>query len=154
MKSSIIIICVVAVLLIAGGFFIFYNNQPAAQGNNPSDNTQTGGNSVNPDNTASDIAPDNTASDTVPNNPSAQTYNIGIKDFSFQPQTLRIKTGDTVVWTNQDSVQHTATSDSGGELNSKFLSKGQSYSHIFNNAGTYDYHCTPHPYMKGKVIVE
>ena len=85
--------------------------------------------------------------------PTLNTITANIQNFAFSPSTINIKAGDTVVWTNQDSVQHTVTSDSGSELNSGFLSKGQPYSHTFNTPGTYNYHCTPHPNMKAKVIV-
>ena len=81
-------------------------------------------------------------------------YNIEIKDFTFSPLELRIKQGETVVWTNNDNVKHTITSDSGSELNSEQLSKSQTYSHTFNTAGTFNYHCNLHPSMKAKIIVE
>ena len=74
--------------------------------------------------------------------------------FAFSPSGLTIKKGDSVVWTNQDSVGHTVTSDSGSELDSELLSTGESYSYKFANAGIYEYHCTPHPSMKAKIIVE
>ena len=57
-------------------------------------------------------------------------------------------------WTNRDSVRHTVTSDSGNELDSELLSQSGSYSHTFAQTGTYDYHCKPHPYMTGTIIVE
>ena len=79
---------------------------------------------------------------------------IKIESFAFNPLTLTIKLGDTVTWENYDSVAHTVTSDSGSELNSTYLAKAQEYSHTFNTRGTFDYHCIPHPNMKGKIIVE
>ncbi len=85
---------------------------------------------------------------------SSKTYNIDIKSFAFSPSTLTIKKGDKVVWTNKDSAGHTVTSDFGNELNSGTLSNGESYSHTFNTAGTFEYHCAPHPFMKAKIIVE
>ncbi len=85
---------------------------------------------------------------------SAKTHSIDIKSFAFSQLTLTVKMGDTVVWTNKDSAGHTVTSDSGNELNSGTLSNGQSYSHTFNTAGTFEYHCAPHPFMKAKIIVE
>jgi len=85
---------------------------------------------------------------------SPTTYDIEIKNFAFSPSTLTIKKGDTVKWTNQDSTRHTATSDSRNELDSELLAKGDSYSHTFNSVGTFNYHCTPHPSMKAKIIVE
>ncbi|MCK9595968.1 plastocyanin/azurin family copper-binding protein [Candidatus Pacearchaeota archaeon] len=82
------------------------------------------------------------------------TYNIEISGFSFNPKELIIKTGETVIWTNQDLVSHTITSDSGNELASEKFSRGETYSHTFNTAGTYTYHCAPHPGMEGTIIVE
>ena len=79
---------------------------------------------------------------------------VEIKGFSFNPKEIRIKAGESVTWTNGDSVKHTVTSDSGSELDSALLSEGETYSHTFNEAGTFDYHCTPHPSMKAKIIVE
>jgi len=86
--------------------------------------------------------------------PSPQTNNITIQDFAFSPLTLTIHAGDTVVWTNQDAMGHTVTSDSGGELNSSTIPGGGTYSHTFAAAGTYSYHCSIHPSMKGTIIVQ
>lgn len=80
--------------------------------------------------------------------------NIEIKNFAFSPSTLTIKVGETVTWTNNDSTSHTVTSDSGNELSSGSISPSQTYSHTFNTAGTFDYHCSIHSSMKGKIIVE
>ena len=85
---------------------------------------------------------------------SAKTYNAEISGFVFSPQVLSVKVGDTVTWTNKDSAKHTVTSDSGNELNSNLLGKNEEYSHTFTTAGTYKYHCTPHPYKTGKIVVE
>jgi len=82
------------------------------------------------------------------------TVTVEIKDFAFNPATITIKKGTTVTWTNQDSAPHTVTSESGNELDSPTLSKGQSYSHTFNEVGTFSYYCTIHPRMKGNVVVE
>lgn len=84
---------------------------------------------------------------------SGATYNVGIMNFTFSPDTLTINAGDTVVWTNIDSVNHDVVSDSGSELNSTSLLNGQKYSHTFTKTGTFNYHCGIHPSMKAKVIV-
>jgi amicyanin len=76
---------------------------------------------------------------------------VTIKDFAFNPQEITIKVGDTVTWTQQDSTQHTTTGDI---WNSGNLKQEQTYSKTFDKAGAYDYICTIHPNMKGKVIVE
>ena len=89
-----------------------------------------------------------------PSTSASETYNVEIKNFAFSPSSLTIKKGDAVIWTNQDSVSHTIKSDSGSEISSQSLSNGGTYSHVFENAGTYNYHCTIHPSMKAKIIVE
>ena len=90
----------------------------------------------------------------APQQTTSKTYSAEIEDFAFAPAELRIKKGDTVVWTNRDSVKHTVTSNSGTELDSKLLNMGESYSHTFTKTGTYQYHCRPHSSMKGTIIVE
>ncbi len=78
---------------------------------------------------------------------------------SFSPSKITIDKGVTVKWTNKDSTLHTITSgkpqssDTGEEFDSSFLAAGTSFEYTFDNAGTYDYFCTLHPYMKGKVVV-
>jgi amicyanin len=80
--------------------------------------------------------------------------NIDISNFQFQPNELTISVGETVTWTNKDSATHTITSDSGNEVGSQGFSKGEVYSHTFTEKGTYEYHCSFHSSMKGKIIVE
>ncbi|MBI4092003.1 MAG: cupredoxin family copper-binding protein [Candidatus Levybacteria bacterium] len=82
-----------------------------------------------------------------------EKINVEIKNFAFGPKTLTVKKGTTIVWTNQDSVGHTATSDD-GNFDTGLLEKGESKSVTFDEAGTFTYHCTPHPYMKATIVVE
>jgi len=84
--------------------------------------------------------------------PGAQGASVEIKNFAFEPKTVTIKVGQTVTWTNQDSVAHTVAGDGG--IDSGDLSKGKSYSKTFDTAGTFNYHCSIHPSMTGQVIVE
>jgi len=74
-----------------------------------------------------------------------------IQDYKFQPAEITIQKGETITWVNQDSVRHTAT---GKSFDSGLLSKGEVFKQTFNEAGIFDYICTPHPSMKGKVIVQ
>ena len=76
---------------------------------------------------------------------------VSIKDFAFNPATITITKGTKVTWVNEDSAPHTATSE--GSFDSVTLSKGQSFSYIFAETGTFNYKCSIHPSMKGKVIV-
>jgi plastocyanin len=79
---------------------------------------------------------------------------VSISNFAFNPSTLTVKAGETVTWTNQDSATHTILSDSGNEISSSSLGQGQTYSHTFNQSGTYSYHCSIHPSMKATIIVQ
>jgi amicyanin len=85
----------------------------------------------------------------------AQTTNVSIHDYSFDPEVTKVKVGDTVTWTNQDDVEHDVIADktSSDAPNGPLLAKGKSYSFKFTKAGTYAYHCGPHPYMKATVEV-
>ena len=78
---------------------------------------------------------------------------IMIQNFAFSPQTITVKRGTTLRWRNEDSVQHTVTSDS-GVFDSGLFSHDESYSYTFEEKGEYPYHCTLHPRMTGTVIVE
>ena len=79
-----------------------------------------------------------------------------IENLAFVPSEIRIKVGSKITWTNFDDSPHTLTSDSGGktELNSKMLGEGESYGHVFNSKGVFNYHCSINNGMKGKVVVE
>lgn len=76
---------------------------------------------------------------------------VFIQNFKFQPAEITIRKGETITWNNQDSVAHTVT---GSAFQSELLSTGQSFSQIFSEEGTFEYICKPHPYMKGKIIVQ
>lgn len=77
---------------------------------------------------------------------------VTIKNFSFNPQTLTVPKGTKVTWTNEDSVTHTVTSQ--GNFASNSLSPGDTFSFVFNDAGTFNYNCSIHPTMKGVIIVK
>mgnify|MGYP001573859328 CR=1 FL=1 len=80
-----------------------------------------------------------------------EANDVNIQNFAFAPETLIIKKGATVTWTNNDSAPHQIKSDT---FNSERLSNGQSFSFTFNDAGSFDYICSLHPSMTGKIIVE
>ena len=77
----------------------------------------------------------------------------------FIPSTIAISTGDTVTWVNTDNAAHTVTSGTpagglSGVFDSSLMMAGSvSFSHTFDTAGTYPYHCMVHPWMLGTVIV-
>ena len=84
--------------------------------------------------------------------PSASPYVVRIKNFAFSPSALSIPVGATVVWKNDDSTAHTATSTSPA-FDSGNLDRGASYSFTFLKAGTYAYVCSYHPNMTGTITV-
>jgi plastocyanin len=72
----------------------------------------------------------------------------------FSVNVLTIKPGTTVTWTNNDpGMLHTITAVD-GSFDSGFLNEGDTWSHTFNDPGEFEYFCTPHPWMRAKVIVE
>jgi LPXTG-motif cell wall-anchored protein len=77
---------------------------------------------------------------------------VTIKDFNFAPTAVTVQPGDTVTWTNQGPTGHSATAND-GSFNTGILKKGSSGSFRFTKAGTFAYHCTPHPNMKATVVV-
>ena len=85
------------------------------------------------------------------------TNTVDIQGFAFSPDTITITKGTTVTWTNKDSAAHTVkgigAALTSGTFSSGTLNQGQTYSQTFNEAGTFDYECSIHPSMKGKVIV-
>jgi len=85
--------------------------------------------------------------------PSAQApekNSVLIENNQFQPAEITIQKGETITWINKDAMDHTAT---GKSFDSGRLKEAQSYQQTFSDAGTFDYICTYHPYMKGKIIV-
>jgi amicyanin len=83
----------------------------------------------------------------------AAAAEIRMAAFKFQADSIVIAAGQTVRWANEDAVEHTVTFD-GAEPGSPPIPQNGTYSHRFDKPGTYPYHCTPHPYMKGVVVVK
>ena len=78
---------------------------------------------------------------------------VVMKGFAFSPGSITIKAGESVTWTNQDGTTHTVTADN-GEFNSSNIASGATFTFKFDKAGTYPFHCSIHPSMKGTVIVQ
>jgi len=79
-------------------------------------------------------------------------------DSCYIPSLITAKQGQKITWLNGDSAFHSVTSGSYDEptemFDSGYLDPGESFSISFEETGTFDYFCTLHPWMKGKVIVE
>lgn len=81
------------------------------------------------------------------------TVFVRIRDFAFPQATLEIAAGTTVVWINDDDVPHTVTADDGPSFDSGPLPRSQRWSIRFDRAGSFSFHCEPHPFMRGAVVV-
>ena len=79
---------------------------------------------------------------------------IEMYDFFYRPITARIRRGATVTWQNLSPIQHTVASELNDDFRSGPMSRNQRFTHTFNAAGTYLYHCLFHEEMFGTVIVE
>ena len=97
---------------------------------------------------------------TVTNAPGSSTPGCEeTADGCFIPSTVTIPMGGTVTWENSDTAAHTSTAGSAtegpsGVFDSSLIMAGSSFSHTFDEAGTFDYFCMVHPWMVGTVIVE
>jgi len=80
---------------------------------------------------------------------------VDIRGSAFSPKCIKVSAGDTVTFTNNDTVPHTVTADDGtydGALATTGVTKV--FTHPFPTAGTSAYHCTIHLGMTGTVIVQ
>jgi plastocyanin len=78
---------------------------------------------------------------------------VRIANLSFSTSELRVRASTRVRWVNDDQVQHSVTADDGAS-DSGLIDPGRSFERVFDRPGNYSYHCTPHPFMHGRVIVE
>lgn len=79
-----------------------------------------------------------------------RTYQVEIRGMQFVPATLKLEVGDIVMWTNQDIVPHTVTA--AGWFDSGPLLPHQQWSYVAERPIEYDYVCTFHPTMKGRIV--
>jgi plastocyanin len=85
----------------------------------------------------------------------AATVQVTVNDDFFSPSTLTINAGDTVIWVWLGFDQHDTTSVD-GLWHSPLQTRGATFSHTFNTAGSFDYFCTPHRAigMVGTIVVQ
>ena len=82
----------------------------------------------------------------------AEDVAVKIGNFTFGPQELKVKSGTTVTWTNEDDIPHTIVSIN--NFRSKALDSDDKFSFTFTTPGTYKYFCSLHPHMTGTIVVE
>ncbi len=144
----------IVVILVLGA--IFYFNSMKSSGNSSLYGNTPTSSATPSSSTIPSAMPSNSANPT--NSPAGSTQTsaknaVQIANYSFSPASLTVKVGDSVTWTNGDSLGHSATADD-GSFDTGVLSSGQSGSTTFSKAGTYTYHCSVHPSMKGTIVVQ
>lgn len=129
-----IVVLFLAVVLVVTGVFLAIKN-----GNNHSSDNSSGS---------------ATSSQAQAKQQLVLTNTLTIENYSFTPPNISIKKGDTVTWTNDDTISHTITeNDDRVGPNSPRLAPGKTYAYKFVASGTYNYHCQLHHNMTGRVIV-
>jgi plastocyanin len=81
----------------------------------------------------------------------ANTAQVLIKDFKFQPDQITIQRGGTITWTHPEPASHTVKF---ADSESPILKNGSTYSKTFSKPSTFPYSCGIHPYMHGNVAVK
>jgi plastocyanin len=107
-----------------------------------------------PADAATQAAPAATEEPAADSAAAGQEVPVDIRDFAFSPNPVEIAVGDTVIWTNQDQVPHTATAEDRDVLQSGTISPGSSFSQVFGTAGEFPYFCEFHPNMTGTIVVQ
>ena len=93
------------------------------------------------------------ASTTTSGGSGGGTVRVTMKNIAFSPQSVRVKVGQKVDWTNDDGVAHNVTATSGASFRSSDFGQGGTFSYSPTRAGTIDYVCTLHPGMDGTIVV-
>ena len=84
----------------------------------------------------------------------AETVEVSISDYKYEPATLSIKVGTTVRWVNNEKrVSHSILFTGTDGFESERFFPGESWERTFDKAGSYPYSCGPHPEMKGLIEV-
>lgn len=141
-KSALVAIVVVAILVIGGVVALTHKS---SNSNNATPSTSNS--AQNKSNTSS------TSSNT---NQTSAAGSVDIKNMAFTPPQINVQKGGTVTWTNNDSVAHTVIDDLsnvGGPASGN-IEPGSTYSFTFNKTGSFQYHCSIHPSMRGTIVVK
>jgi YVTN family beta-propeller protein len=78
---------------------------------------------------------------------------VSITNFAFKPETITVKSGKKVTWVNDDGSPHTVTFKD-RSTGSESMSPGQMFARAFDRPGTYEYFCSFHEFMTGRVVVQ
>ena len=102
--------------------------------------------------TTTRTAVSSTPARSTPARPAARTVSTSIKNINYLQPRLQIAVGTTIEWKNNDPLPHSVTATD-KSFDSGLIQPGKIYRHTFTKAGTYNFFCVPHPFMKGVVVV-
>jgi plastocyanin len=73
---------------------------------------------------------------------------------TYEQKVITVKAGTTVAWLNTDPDTVHNVGDDGGAFKSSLMKNGEGWSYTYTKKGVYPFHCLPHPWMKGTVVVK
>ncbi|MCW2996777.1 MAG: blue (type 1) copper domain protein [Solirubrobacterales bacterium] len=85
---------------------------------------------------------------------SGKDVSISMKNIAFDPKSVTAKVGQTVIWKNDDTVDHNVVATSGETFKSANFGQGATYKYKLDKPGTIKYVCTIHPGMDGTIVVK
>lgn len=85
--------------------------------------------------------------------PVARTVRTGMKNIHYLQSTIQVEVGTTVEWKNSDPLLHSVTAVN-KSFDSGLIQPGKTFRHTFTKAGTFNFYCVPHPFMKGTIVVK
>jgi|SRR6187551_3010957 len=88
---------------------------------------------------------------TAPGAEASRAKTVDISHFEFHPKTLSVGKGGRVIFSNSSGTNHTATD--AGAFDTGKIKAGRSVAVRFERRGTFNYHCSIHPFMHGKIVV-
>lgn len=134
MRSPLMILSLAALVACGGG-------GSGTTGPGTTGGTNTGGNNTGGNNTGGTGAVATTA--------------VDMKNLAFAPGAIKVGSGATVTWTNQDGTNHSVIFDGGAITGTGTVTTGAAKAAVMPTAaGTYAYHCGFHPTMTGTVQVQ
>jgi plastocyanin len=83
----------------------------------------------------------------------APSTTVTIDNFTFSPMTIEVQRGATIKWVNKDDIPHVVASTA-GVFKSRAIDTDGSFVFTFAEPGTYEYYCSVHPKMTGKIVVK
>ncbi len=84
---------------------------------------------------------------------SNDVVSVGMKDIKFVPEKIRVKVGQKIVWTNNESIPHNVTATDGADFASDTMQKDDTFDYTPTKAGTIKYVCTIHTGQNGEITV-